>query len=237
MTTDWHLVLGRDGTVLGATDGAPLAWVGKRLENCTDAPEDLKEAERALLDRTPRATLPFASKVLLQSTRQPVHLTVIDAVPLRRVPTDLRAVLRSSLETLERQAHSCDVSLDVQVDDQVPELVSIDPEKIAWVVTVLVGNALRYVSHGSRVMPGGSILVRATYTGAEVALEIQDDGPGISEDKLRSLFLAGPDHPPVGLGLVMVREVIAAHGGRVVVESDTDALRHGTTIRLTLPTM
>ena len=45
----------------------------------------------------------------------------------------------------------------------------------------------------------------------------------------------GPDQPRVGLGLSMVREVVAAHAGHIEVHSDTDAFRRGTTIRLTLP--
>ena len=104
-------------------------------------------------------------------------------------------------------------------------------------LTVLVGNALRYVHHGSQVMPGGSIAVRVTYNsaGPEVTIEVQDDGAGIPADKLPFLFSVGPDQPRVGLGLSMVREVVAAHAGHIEVHSDTDALRRGTTIRLTLP--
>ena len=49
------------------------------------------------------------------------------------------------------------------------------------------------------------------------------------------LFSVGPDQPRAGLGLSMIREVAAAHGGRVDVHSETNAFRRGTTIRLTLP--
>jgi two-component system CheB/CheR fusion protein len=169
--------------------------------------------------------------------QQPVHLTVIDALPLRRVPTDLRTLLRFTLEVMQRQAKACDVTLNVVVDGQVPAVVSLDAEKIAWAITVLVGNALRYVHHGSQIMPGGSIAVRVTYNSAghEVTIEVQDDGAGIPADKIRFLFSAGPDQPRMGLGLSMVREVVAAHAGHIDVHSDTDAFRRGTTIRLTLP--
>ena len=69
-----------------------------------------------------------------------VHLIVIDALPLRRVPTDLRALLRSTLEVMQRQAKAFDVTLNVVVDDHVPAVVSLDAEKIAWATTVLVGQ-------------------------------------------------------------------------------------------------
>ena len=51
---------------------------------------------------------------------------------------------------MQRQAKASDVTLNVVVDDQVPAVVSLDAEKIAWAITVLVGNALRYVHHGSQ---------------------------------------------------------------------------------------
>jgi len=162
---------------------------------------------------------------------------VIDALPLRRVATDLRALLQSALEVMQRQAMAFDVTLTVVVEDEVPAAVLLDPGKVAWAATVLVGNALRYVHRGSRLMPGGSIVVRIAYNpaGPDITIEVQDDGSGIPGDRLRGLFAAGPGQQRVGLGLLMVREVVAAHAGRVDVQSDTDPSRRGTTVRLTLP--
>lgn len=237
MASDWHLVLARDGTVLGATDGAPPSWIGTRLVDRDDVPQDLKEAGRALLANARWSAVPVAASPFLQSMQRALHLTVIDALPLRREPTDLRALLRSTLEALQRQAAAADVTLNVAVDEQLPSRVSLDADKIAWAIAVLVGNALRYVHRGSQLMPGGSIAVRVIYDPAlsQITLEVHDDGPGIPTDKLRFLFSVGPDQPRVGLGLSMVREVMAAHAGDIAVDSDTDALRHGTTIRLRLP--
>ena len=235
--TDWHLVLSRDGTVLGATDGAPGSWVGTRLDDRDDVPEDLKEASRKILGGADHSASSVATSVRLESISGAVHLAVIDALPLRRAPTDLRALLRSALEAVQRQANAFDVTLNVVVDGQVPAVISLDAEKIAWAVAVLVGNALRYVRHGSQVMPGGSIAVRVSYNsaGPDITIEVQDDGVGISVDKLRSLFSVGPDQPRVGLGLSMIRDVVAAHAGHLDVHSETEAFRRGTTIRLTLP--
>ena len=85
-------------------------------------------------------------------------------------------------------------------------------------------------------MPGGSIIVRVSYNSVNktVVIEVQDDGPGIAADRLPFLFTAGPDRARVGLGLVMVREIVAAHAGHIEVDSDRASGR-GTTIRLTLP--
>jgi signal transduction histidine kinase len=237
MTSNWRLVLSRDGTVLGATEGAPASLIGTLLDDRDDVPEDLKQAGRAVLEKARHSPSPVAASVLLQSTQQAVLLTVIDALPLRRVPTDLRTLLRSTLEALQRQAKASDVTLSVIVDDRLPTVVPLDGQKIAWATAVLVGNALRYVRHGSIMMPGGSIAVRATYNsvGPEVSIEVQDDGAGIPADRLPLLFSARPNQPPVGLGLSMIREVVLAHAGHIEVQSNMDAFLRGTTVRFTLP--
>jgi signal transduction histidine kinase len=223
--------------VLAATDGAPASWVGTRVEECADAPVDLKAAADAMLARALHDPPPVSDTVTLQSLELPATLTVIDALPIHRVPIDLRALLCSSLDALQRQAKAADVTLKIVVDRHVPPIVRLDPDKIAWATTALVGNALRYVRHGSFTMPSGAITVRAAYNpaGPDVTIEVQDDGAGIPADKLRLLFSAELDRPRVGLGLLMVREVVAAHGGHVEAHSDTAAFMSGTTIRLTLP--
>jgi signal transduction histidine kinase len=132
-----------------------------------------------------------------------------DAIPLRRDPTSIRELLQSSLALLRQQSGASGISMTVTVDDRVPHLVSLDAAKIAWVVTTLVGNSLRYVSRGSRVMPGGTIAVRGTYDAArsEVVIEVQDDGPGIPHEKIRDLYSPGAQSPRTALGLLLVRDI------------------------------
>jgi two-component system, OmpR family, phosphate regulon sensor histidine kinase PhoR len=164
------------------------------------------------------------------------HVTVVDAVPIRRAPTDLRALLTASLSAMMAQAKAADVTLTVSVDERVPSLVRIDADKIAWVVASLVGNALRYVRRGSPTMPGGSIAVRASYQAIRpsVVIDVQDDGPGIPAEKLPMLFETAPNQPRAALGLLIVHDFVTAHAGHLDVRSG-DAEEPGTTIRITLP--
>jgi signal transduction histidine kinase len=235
VSTDWSLVLSRDGTVLAAANGAPRAWIGRRLADCADAADDVKEAAAALLEGSSAPPPPVVVTVPLRSLEH-LHLTVVEALPVRRIPTDLRSLLPATLEVLARQARSLDVALTIEIQKELYP-ICLDAEKIGWVVTALVGNALRYVRHGSSTMPGGTVTVRATCSAdaREVTIEIQDDGPGIPPDTLRSLSHDQRTGPGIGLGLSMVREVVAAHGGTLAILSDTDALHAGTTIRLRLP--
>jgi signal transduction histidine kinase len=164
------------------------------------------------------------------------NATVVDAVPVRRVPTDVRLLLTSALAAMRAQARAADVTLDVSVDERVPSRVRIDGDKIAWAVSAIVGNALRYVRHGSQRMPGGSIAVRVGFQTIRpsIVIDVQDDGPGIPPERLARLFDAAPGQPAPALGLAIVRDFVVAHAGHLDIRSGSEA-EPGTTVRITLP--
>ncbi len=227
-----HVTLARDGTVLVA-DNCPIGWVGGDLAERPDTPAELRNAIRGMLSDRQASSEPPARDVWVTSLGKTVRLVIVEALPIRRSPVDLRGVLESSLTALHRQAERLDVTIRTHVDRNVPPRVLVDGEKLAWLVTVLVGNALRYVAQGSNVMPGGTIVVGASYDSAtrSLAVDVQDDGPGIPADTKAALFQSGPSQPRVGLGLVMIFDVVIAHGGRLDVNSGLE----GTKIQITLP--
>src|SRR5262249_13249762 len=130
-----------------------------------------------------------------------------------------------------------DVSLTVSVAEDVPRTVRLDPTKIGWAVVNLVGNALRYVRHGGRHTRGGVIGVTVTYepAGAALVIEVRDDGPGIPPATASRLFDHDDPQGPSGLGLLLVHDIVMAHGGSVDVRSSRDFGEQGTAIRLTVP--
>lgn len=162
-------------------------------------------------------------------------VSMTDAIPLHRTPTDLRTLLKGTLEVLKAQAMGRDVSLTIEAPADLPT-VSVDAEKIAWAVATLVGNALRYVRHGSLRRPGGTIVVRITAEPDGIVIGVDDDGPGIPPEKAANLFRrgAGVTHG-TGLALMLIQDVLTAHGGRVDVKTSTDPASSGTTIALRLP--
>jgi signal transduction histidine kinase len=159
------------------------------------------------------------------------------SILVRFEPTDVASLLRSSLTPLIKQANEDQIELRVETLGDVPNLV-VDPEKLAWGIATLVGNALRYVRRGNALSAGGSVLVHIDNAegGPEVAIAVQDDGPGIPQDKLPYLFerRIGAPHAE-GLALSLVRDIVAAHGGRIEVESRSGADEHGTSITVYLP--
>jgi signal transduction histidine kinase len=238
MSTDSHIVLSADGTILAASDDLPAGIVDTRLEECEALPHEMREAGRTLLQQLRREGRAAIGRVALADADRTVQIIAIEAVAIRRRPTDLRELLPSKLAVISSQALVAHVTLWIAVADEVPNVVDLDAEKVSWAVTTLVGNALRYVLTGPRPPAGGRIDVRASFDGPsrEVTLEVQDNGPGIPRDSVARLFKRdGLNVLGTGLALLVMSDVCAAHGGRIEVRSSTDSADHGTSVRLTLP--
>jgi PAS domain S-box-containing protein len=150
-------------------------------------------------------------------------------IPLHLAPTSLPAVCRQVVEELTVVHPGRHITLEVEG----PGEGLWDPERLAQVVSNLVGNALE---HGARE---GSVFVRCLGETERQVLEISNPGAPIPSHLLATLF--DPFRQGVGrsgrgsglgLGLYIVRELVEAHGGQVRVRSAED---EGTTFTVLLP--
>ena len=238
MPSERLIVLNADGTVIAVDGGSPADWIGSRLETRPDVPAEVQQAAaetRHQLDESgPSASLASNS---ITSGAQQIRVVVLHAVPVRIETIDVRALLESTINVMAQQARAMDVGLTLDVGPDVPRTLPLDPDKMAWAITALIGNALRFVRRGTRLMPGGAIQVRARYDpAARVILDVQDDGTGIDQHTLTALLERSPGQLHAsGLALCLVEDVVAAHGGTVQLESSMDADHSGTTVRLTIP--
>jgi signal transduction histidine kinase len=237
-TKSWVVALGAGGEVLGVERGAPGEWVGRCLEAQEGAPAALRDAARAVVAAALRGAALAKARVDVPELGASVELVAVPAIGLRRAATDVRTLLRDATAALARQAQAADVALRVAVAPDVPATVSLDPERIAWTVSALAGNAMRYVRRGTRHLPGGSIAVTASVDAAtgDLVLVIEDDGPGIPAAVVGRLFQGSPEAPlAAGLGLGVARDVVVAHGGSLDLTTSTDAGDHGTTVTIRIP--
>lgn len=112
-----------------------------------------------------------------------------------------------------------------------------DAARLRQVVSNLVGNAFQ---HGAQDRP---VALTASSKGADVVLEVRNEGPPIPPADMATLFdplvrgsaPEGQKHRPsgsIGLGLYIARQVMAAHGGAIDVTSSADA---GTVFTVRLP--
>lgn len=160
-----------------------------------------------------------------------------------RLVEDLMAIARSDMDGFARRrpvelvAFFEDLELKlaglkvpgVRIEPPPPVTLSVDPDRLAQAVLNLVTNAHLHTPDGTRVR------VRAEEHPDETVLEVVDDGPGIPEsirDEVFAPFVRASDAPSsTGLGLAVVQAVVAAHDGRVELDTGT----HGTSFRLHLP--
>ncbi len=98
--------------------------------------------------------------------------------------------------------------------------------RIGQVLTNLIDNAVSFSA------PGGSVRVHIKRVGRDVVVTVDDDGPGIPEDRLEHVFRRFYSDRPQsdrtqgknsGLGLSISREIIVAHGGQIWAENRTAA--------------
>jgi signal transduction histidine kinase len=111
-----------------------------------------------------------------------------------------------------------------------PEVLCL-PSELNQVFMNLLVNAAQAVSKER-----GTLTVRTGTQGAEVWVEIEDDGSGIPADNLKRIFdpffTTKPVGKGTGLGLSLAYGIVKKHGGRIEVES---VVGRGTRFRVTLP--
>lgn len=117
-------------------------------------------------------------------------------------------------------------------------LLRIDAAKMEQVMNNLISNAIKFSQAGDTIWV--KLDERQVDAGADVVLSVQDQGPGIDQGDLKRLFepfeRVRSGHRPVekssGLGLAIVQKIVAAHEGRVWVESEVG---RGSTFFVALP--
>jgi two-component system sensor histidine kinase BaeS len=151
------------------------------------------------------------------------------SLSLHRSETDLGALVREAVVVAQPAADVAGVQLHAEA---AAVHVMADPDRMHQVVGNLLGNAVRYCR------PGDSVTVTVRADGPDAVVEVADTGPGIAPDDLPHVFerlwRGRADTEGSGIGLAVVRELVAAHGGTVTAVSD--GVR-GTTMTVRLPVL
>lgn len=139
--------------------------------------------------------------------------TLLDSARLRAPklqPADVHAIIRHSADLLALQAEKKGIRIRLDLD-AVPSVVELDTEQMTQVLLNLVLNALQ-------ILPGGGqVAISARQHGGGTIIEIADDGPGIPPEELARVFdpFFTKREGGVGLGLAVVQQIVAAHGGEI----------------------
>ncbi len=150
---------------------------------------------------------------------------------LVRRPTEIGALVAALVAEQQLQWQARRLHVDVSGG---PLVAEVDADLLASAIGNLLSNAIRYSP------PGATISVSLARDGDGLALEVADQGPGVdAADRQRIFepFYRGhqqPDDgglPGTGIGLSIVAETVAAHGGRVTLLPEGPGAR----FRITLP--
>ena len=153
---------------------------------------------------------------------------------LRLEAVDLRELVQNAVEAVRFQAQAKRHAIVV---DLLPEPLQgqLDPERIQQVLDNLLTNAIKYTPDG------GSITLRLRKEKGDAVIEVSDNGIGMAAENLPSLFTkyhrvpgpAGKTIRGTGLGLLIVKEIVEAHGGTV--SAGSPGLDEGSTFTVRLP--
>lgn len=162
-----------------------------------------------------------------------LNLSTIESgeIAMEFAPVEVKFLVEKALSPFILQAQEKQITLRNEVAEDLP-LVKADPNKITWVLTNLIGNAMRYTN------TGGKIQVSARHRRDQVYMFVTDNGVGIPfeyQGKIFDKFVqVNTDKNPggTGLGLAICKEIVQAHGGVIWVDS---TLGKGSTFTFTLP--
>jgi signal transduction histidine kinase len=140
-------------------------------------------------------------------------------------PTQLAAVIKELMAIEEPRCAANGIGVEVDLPFDLPPIL-LDAPKFRQALVNLCRNAVDAMPHG------GSLTLRAYRTHSKVNLELIDTGEGIAPDLDVFALFTTTKPTGMGVGLSIVREIIAAHGGTVRYASK---LGSGTIFRLTLP--
>ncbi|MCG8701366.1 MAG: hybrid sensor histidine kinase/response regulator [Bacteroidales bacterium] len=145
---------------------------------------------------------------------------------------DIRDIIQGNVQLLTNLARSKEIQLQVNVDREYQ--VMSDQNMIDTVIRNLVTNAIKFTP------TGGLITISVITNEDEIIVTVKDTGVGISPENLSKLFKIDSGHSTLGtsnekgtgLGLVLCKEFIDKHEGRIWVESE---LNKGSEFKFSLP--
>ena len=155
-------------------------------------------------------------------------------IDLSRETLNLSALIQKNLDSYRVLALDKKISIRGSVDPSLP-VIHADPRRLDQVLSNLISNAIKFTREDGEVEVGAALM-----DAARVKVWVGDNGVGIAANEIGRLFekyrqggnVKHSSHRGTGLGLVICKMIVEAHGGRIWVESVEGK---GTTFFFSLP--
>jgi two-component system CheB/CheR fusion protein len=203
-------------TPLTVITGAIQTALDKRISR-----EDLRELLTEALSSS-EALAAILDNLLELSRHQAGRLT------LDKKPTNLSEIIRNTVDKIHRQNPERKAIVDIS--NKIPPLL-VDPVRLERIIYNLVENAFKYSAEGTEVR------VFTRQEKGNIVVGVSDHGAGLSIQEQKKLFgpferLGTTSKKGIGLGLMVCKRLVEAHGGRIWVESKRG---EGSTFLFTIP--
>ncbi len=147
---------------------------------------------------------------------------------------DFGNMVRDVADMMRWRAKTKDLDLDLEMSSECPRYLKGDESRMRQILINLVGNAVKFTETGGVTIRFGT----QSKNGQMLVIEVQDSGPGISEEDQKRLFnpfvqlTEGGEQQGTGLGLTITRQFVELMEGNISVES---APGKGSLFRVELP--
>ena len=134
--------------------------------------------------------------------------------------TDIVRITTEQVERFKKEQASSSPDMRLEITGEIPTLRA-DADALSRALANLLSNAVKFTP------PGKAIRVGLSSDGENVVLEVEDEGIGIHADEVGKVFekffqgrnALDQSVKGTGLGLTLVKHIVEAHGGRILVES------------------
>lgn len=141
-------------------------------------------------------------------------------------PVDLNQVISKVVELIKPKADASQIDLGLDIAEGLP-FVQADEEKLSWVISQLLDNAIKFEKPEGKVHLA---VLKDVANNNLVTVTVSDTGIGIPPDRIKEIFepfhqldgSATRRYGGTGLGLALVRQIVEAHGSLIDVQSETD---------------
>lgn len=190
------------------------AYAETLSEGVLQDPETLRECYNVIVGETQR---------LSRLVEDILSLSQMEAGAARLKMDDVNTarLVRQVVEDMQAQADEKRLELVLNMTPKVPTIRG-DKERLAVVLTNIVGNAIKYTPEG------GKVEVNCTQENSRLMITVADTGLGISaeeQEKVFEKFYRSTDEriaglPGTGLGLALALEIVRTHGGTITLDSE-----------------
>ena len=175
-------------------------------------------------------SLQFSGNYLLTFINEILEINRIESstVEAEKINFNLKVLLHNIQKSLKELANNNNNKYILEIDEAIPDNLIGDPIKLSQIFMNLINNALKFTKNGEvKVITKLNVLNKDS---ACVYFEVLDNGIGIPEDKLETVFDSfsqgsieiNRKYGGTGLGLSIVKKLIDILGGQIKLESKVD---------------